>query len=188
MRLHRTTLCLLTGVIAASAATDSQAEEHCLLGTWVAVEESIVPSDDNEMAAMAGMSMNVEVLSGGVTLEILDSATVRVTYDDYELVTTINRSGRESVLRARFTGSTEGDVRGSGEGTISMRRFADVEVSAWRLMESGEWMFLATEKETPPHEESDYEFECSGDELVLTKSRHSDYANATYRGRFVRDD
>lgn len=188
MKLRKTTFCLLMGMIAIVATPPTLAEEHCLLGTWVAAEESIVPSDNSELEAMAGMSMAVEVLSGGVTLEILESGTVRVTYDEYELATTITRAGRESVLKASFTGSSEGDVRGDGDSTISMRRFSDVEVSAWRLMQGGEWIFVGSDEETPPHEESDYDFECNADELILTKSNHSDYANATYRGRFVRDD
>jgi hypothetical protein len=180
--MRHTILTLSLAALGAAMSADTMADETCLPGKWQLESETL-----NIGEPQSEFSAGVWRAEGGLVIEILPTAEVRLAYTDYVVTRTTNRSGYERVLEVRYNGETAGRLTPSGDQSLSLKQFGDVARSVRGKVADGEWIATGDENETPPHEQGGYDFKCEGDELTLSMTVDGPFGG-DYSGRFARID
>ena len=164
-------------------ASTAQADPACLVGKWQAEEEVL-----NLQSAMPQLTGGDWSTGGSLTIEILPSSKARIVYDDYIVLRATERHGFQTLLEVRYSGDVEGDFALYSDMTVlTLSHFDDVSLFVRQRFGDRDWADGGSEDGAPPHEQGGYSFECSDDELVLSKSEDGPFGG-DYRGRFVRVD
>ena len=160
------------------------ADPACLIGKWQLQTESIAV----DTGASAGALSGDWSVSGNLTIEIDSSGTARLAYDNYVVLRKTSRGGFEAMLEVIYNGVSEGRLSsGDGPNTISLRPGNKVPTAMRQKMSGQSWVTVSEDEERPPHGVRNITFECTSDELILTKSEEGPFSGA-YRGLFERVD
>ena len=163
------------------------ADELCLIGTWTTAEETATPLEQADSAQYYGLVQTVAIVSGSVSIEFAQDGTVRITYDDYTAALTSAVNGRNRTVRSVYSGTAEGNFMAQGN-KLALGRFPEVSFEALMGLPDGTFVSAESGTKQPPHEKSNYVFECEGSDLLLTADVHRFFLNAKYRGRFTRSN
>jgi hypothetical protein len=175
---------ILLGLLALQlvAATSAYADPTCLVGKWQVQTESIAVDAGSPSSARMGEWS----VSGDLTIEIDSSGAARFAYDNYVVLRKTSRGGFEAMLEVIYNGVSEGRLSGGDDpNTISLRPGNKIPTAMRQKMGGQSWVTVSEDEERPPHGVRNITFECTSDELILTKSNEGPFGGE-YRGHFQR--